>query len=1353
MGECIRRSGRSTGSSESWRGPSWSNQEGTSRLTSSLMDMDGDGLVDIAVSNAAYYYKNVSRGNEIKFEKRRIGIAAGGNTSEDTSDEKAKETYHGVYYIQRPFRAWKAPYSGAVEVSQSVKNSGTGEVTAGMYADSAGTPGVSIRVRGAESAGRSDRVSVNANGRLYYIHDVKGPEDDKRDIKGNDIEWNIGIAYTLIRPFRGTEELIQYAPPERLEVSEYNGTDETVQAGLDELYIYYSRDPDTGIADSPVYKLRGWSAAEGLLKETGRPRIRAVRKWLYGKGYYIPKVIAKSTFEVLYYSGVIRYENEASFSSYYIYDAVRKEYRAANRQSVKSEVDQIRAALSSTQKESIVKGVKEEGFSASEEGGELIYAVSGAGILNGERSRGSEGSVYERGSYIALGSHEGQAVYVDNGIHYIGETTSGYPVEVTEEDEFVEVKVTQRKEGRKEGEITWRFSGYAGQAEKIEKKEMEELWRDELFAPLFTPARSVYRIENSYWTKRSAREMKALFDEYEAQGLISEAERADFTGVNFDYEAATYKRKTLTPEQNSAANQILVKMAGENPLFPCVIETPYWAEVSETAAESIFSAYLPGEGGQITEAEKDTFFNEYFSYEEAAYLINSDLSEEAKEEANELLGRIEREYFFTIAFPCYEEKDGWYELKEAYKEAGNEYEAYLKKILETYKLKKYLHVSKTIRYDSECVYSVTGGRYSYPALGSDGLSVIQKESAAKLEWDSGSDYSRENEAEPKRLQTGSRTLTINSDDLLYGGVKNWYYGMWAGDEDVNAFSEGALMKQLEAGELYAEEMKKNDMNEEERNAYMEAKGKEAEEEAEEKEAASFSLVYTLPQKYEDINEDYDGKMGELEGESRQEITGALLGEVSIESEQIVSWENGERKIETEITTYFPFIKGDYIHTNRVGGLAYYSLPAVKGIEEVIGIGYLRKSTNESKDKGATFSAVVVNANTGTNVGEGSMVRNFQDLNGDGIADLVYIEGGRMKVRYGSRSEDGLENGIIKEKVTYGEAHILSGGGSVLSLTENDITTSGVGFSAGPSIIPTRDEKSGKITGLSVPGNPGLSGGTTSAEGSNSQKTGMLDINGDGISDYIINGTARLGTGDGYTSYTISGLPSLISESTVKTEGSNFGIGIGDGRSTTTAAVTAGVSVGVNTSSSKSFNTSMFLDINGDGLPDRVEKGEGNTLKVRYNTGAGFTEEKRIAMPTWKSVLPSSIGSASDVVLDQGSLMSMPVIGGQYGRNVQSFTAALGDFLEAHANEMDYSATTTIGINGGVNSGGTVSIKVWVISINISANANAGVNGSTGTTNVTVKMLDINGDGYVDQVLRIPSIGTYVKLNLGPRPGS
>jgi YD repeat-containing protein len=204
------------------------------------------------------------------------------------------------------------------------------------------------------------------------------------------------------------------------------------------------------------------------------------------------------------------------------------------------------------------------------------------------------------------------------------------------------------------------------------------------------------------------------------------------------------------------------------------------------------------------------------------------------------------------------------------------------------------------------------------------------------------------------------------------------------------------------------------------------------------------------------------------------------------------------------------------------------------------------------------------------------------------------------------------------------------------------------------------------------------------------------------------------------------------------------------RNTNTGPRGGGISVGISTSGSANYSEKMLLDINGDGLPDWVRKA-GNRLMVLFNWGDRFADrEEEAYLPEWGE-LAGLQGGGSDGSADASALGGVPVIGRKADQGAFDSGSVSGG-LGKYADKLDYSSTVTFGMNGGVNGGVTVSIPIFSLRINISGSMNAGANGSASHTAVAVRMTDIDGDGLPDQVLRVPGLGTFAKLNLGGQAG-
>ena len=83
----------------------------------------------------------------------------------------------------------------------------------------------------------------------------------------------------------------------------------------------------------------------------------------------------------------------------------------------------------------------------------------------------------------------------------------------------------------------------------------------------------------------------------------------------------------------------------------------------------------------------------------------------------------------------------------------------------------------------------------------------------------------------------------------------------------------------------------------------------------------------------------------------------------------------------------------------------------------------------------------------------------------------------------------------------------------------------------------------------------------------------------------------------------------------------------------------------------------------------------------------------------------------------------------------------------------------MGLSGSVGANLNIGIDIliplppfYIGTINITVSGGAGANASTSINGASVKMMDLDGDGLADHVLRIPGFGTYWKRNISGRYG-
>ena len=301
--------------------------------------------------------------------------------------------------------------------------------------------------------------------------------------------------------------------------------------------------------------------------------------------------------------------------------------------------------------------------------------------------------------------------------------------------------------------------------------------------------------------------------------------------------------------------------------------------------------------------------------------------------------------------------------------------------------------------------------------------------------------------------------------------------------------------------------------------------------------------------------------------------------------------------------------------------------------------------------------------------------------------------------------------------------------------------------------------------------PSASGGLTYSESSSLQTRGIADINGDGIPDYCDGDFYALGNGSGFSPDYTNFSAGNISESRSRSIGMNFSVGIGGiaGSADLHAAKTlrsgASGTAGITYSSTTSNTEKMMMDINGDGLQDILEMESGSSVvSVRYNTGCGFTPCQAVELPGWKNYVKDNLekflAQADSNGFDLGLIKDIPVIGVAASEGLRSVSInPFGFNAENFSNSLDWNTSVTVGLSGSVGANLNIGIDIliplppfYIGTINITVSGGAGANASTTVSGASVRMMDLDGDGLADHVLRIPGFGTYWKRNISGRCG-
>jgi RHS repeat-associated protein len=272
-----------------------------------------------------------------------------------------------------------------------------------------------------------------------------------------------------------------------------------------------------------------------------------------------------------------------------------------------------------------------------------------------------------------------------------------------------------------------------------------------------------------------------------------------------------------------------------------------------------------------------------------------------------------------------------------------------------------------------------------------------------------------------------------------------------------------------------------------------------------------------------------------------------------------------------------WVTRDAASSSRLGGPAV-NLPAAGDFATVTAVPRMSRSTQISLTGGVDLGVGTI----GGSVASGDSVSqlDYLDMNGDGFPDVVGANG----IQYtdptgqlgGTRAS--LPDGSVrKTSTTTGNASAGSAARAV---------TTGRGYAAPPAYTTANTADSGNDL-------PPLGVGGSLGSGKSSGAFDLIDVNGDGLPDRVYK-DGRVALNLGYKFAAPEQWP---------------GAGLTDG-----ATTNSGLSIGFNTdfyglaggasfSNSRSNAQSSLVDVNGDGLLDRVF--DGNPMQVALNTGNGF----------------------------------------------------------------------------------------------------------------------------------------------------
>ena len=721
---------------------------------------------------------------------------------------------------------------------------------------------------------------------------------------------------------------------------------------------------------------------------------------------------------------------------------------------------------------------------------------------------------------------------------------------------------------------------------------------------------------------------------------------------------------------------------------------------------------------------------------------------------------------------------------------------------EKFNFGKYAEIKFIQDFNLEHLYRIKNSTYSV-IIADDSFNLKTVSfSIPKKEWDSAADFSAKNLNNEKIIYSyekeisedgGSKAQTekirVSNDEFLYGGENNWSYGIWKGSLSEIAFSK----KKLREFEKSKESIKSE--QDFESKANLDSTKIDANQKANQPKDI---IHFYLPgkQSENDISKDIaDFKNAAISYDV--DLSKSLLGTISMNSE-VRKTREGRQNV-TEY--YMPFIFGDIIHTDRAGGISYYKIEGITDkpespVEQLPGTSLLpmpaiRKSYTEATDEtpimkiaigpiGMDFSKTTksdvaqesYNASIsifgkGGSVGENNSTSTskqvVQDVNADGIPDIVQIDNGVLRVTAGTKVNE-------KGEICFNNLNTLTGI-SYLSKNETSTKVYGASVSAQGSVrqVP-KMTPSGNIKYVVVEpqASPNASADITYSKGSSIQTHGIGDINGDGLPDYYNGNCYALSNGSNFSPEYTKFTAQELSKNETQAIGMNFSAGVGTGGFVDLSSANSlksyfGGSVGITYDSTSSNTEKMMLDINGDGLQDILEMESGSSaIEVRYNTGNGFIKGQQIKLPGWRNYVSANyekfLNQADSDGFDLGLIEGIPVIGVAIKDKLTKVSInPFGLGAKKLSNSLDWNTSVTLGMCGTIGANIDIAFDIWATlvycgTISVVVSGGAGANATTSINGACVKLMDLDGDGLADHVLRIPGFGMYWKRNISGRYG-
>ena len=735
-------------------GYTFTQQNSNSSTIFSFIDMDRDGLVDIVEKGEKYYLRN--KGN-YEFEKCDIHIS---NISDfkETLSQSQIESYEKSYFVQTPFRMWKSPYEGIISITETAKGiQGSYKPEASVktltYINESKEPESELNIVVDSTNSKivkKENIDIKKDDHIYFISD-NGTEPSK-----SDIEWNVKIDYSKVKALKNNYPLpyVDLTSIKRL-INDYtyNGTTDSgalqdlinkkfkdenkVIQNLFNLYISRTVSNPGSNGQYNIYKAdinNNWQKSLNNQDE----KIQLAKIFEKYK-CLIPAVYNEDQFTA-YKNYVVEKNTEGKkvqeFISHFVYSPTEDIYYL-------EDADNEFFSKFPVPDTVIVSGLKNydiNGIHPDFDFEKLIYKLNYKVNYENSMYSGNPGSVKgyglfgQKSIYIKIGTYNDYDLYwkVNDKHLYI-----------LRGDSFCELENT--------------FKEYDSKNKK-----------------------SIYLLgsDNDSWESKLTISLGTI--KYCPQSLSKEDFEEIYNDTNIDYQNVYDQHWRFT-------DGILVENIDS--LFDGLNFEDNQKESFINAMYEIIDKEIKSEDGKTTLSEQYYVLKKSPDYETAQKVLDA----------------YKKEVFFNTEFPYYElnSQSGIYELKEEWKNKNKED---LISICEKHGLGYLNDINIEQEFNSDYLYSVENNNYSLLLIDGNCNIKTQKYYLENTSFDSNKNFDYENlnsekvitsypmkdlldNSEIKNKQAFTLDISkidtdekieiiVGTNELLYGGKNNWFYGIW-----------------------------------------------------------------------------------------------------------------------------------------------------------------------------------------------------------------------------------------------------------------------------------------------------------------------------------------------------------------------------------------------------------------------------------------------------------------------------------------------------------------------------------------------------------------------------------------------